>query len=113
MHITTELPAEVVFMLFPGCEAATNILTNDTTPLAKIPEYKVSDVNAVLAVLDRAVQYNAFLARLTENFTEAPKEYTPPTAEEATLMKGDIRKIETWLSKLHECPKIWLTPGLS
>jgi anaerobic selenocysteine-containing dehydrogenase len=62
LHITAELPSGVVFMPFHWHEATPNILTNDTTPLAKISEYKVSDVNAVLAVLDRAVRYNAFLA---------------------------------------------------
>ena len=84
-------------------EAAANILTNNALdPVAKIPEYKVSAVNAVLAVLDRAAQDNAFLARLAENPGEALTEYDLTKEEKAALMSGDIRKIESWLGKLDE-----------
>jgi formate dehydrogenase alpha subunit len=48
VHITEKSPPGVVFMPFHWREAAANILTNDALdPLAKIPEYKVSAVNAV------------------------------------------------------------------
>jgi len=48
VHITEKSPLGVVFMSFHWREAAANILTNDALdPLAKIPEYKVSAVNAV------------------------------------------------------------------
>ena len=48
VHITEKSPPGVVFMSFHWREAAANILTNDALdPLAKIPEYKVSAVNAV------------------------------------------------------------------
>jgi formate dehydrogenase alpha subunit len=114
LHITEELPPGVVFMPFHWHEAAANILTNDALdPLAKIPEYKVSAVNTVLAVLDRAAQDNAFLARLAENPAEALKEYDLKAEEKAALMSGDIRKIESWLGKLDERLKTWLILRLS
>jgi len=48
VHITEKSPPGVVFMPFHWREAAANIITNDALdPLAKIPEYKVSAVNAV------------------------------------------------------------------
>ncbi len=48
LHITEKSPPGVIFMSFHWREAAANILTNDALdPLAKIPEYKVSAVNAV------------------------------------------------------------------
>jgi predicted molibdopterin-dependent oxidoreductase YjgC len=101
-------------MPFHWREAAANILTNDALdPLAKIPEYKVSAVNAVLAVLDRAAQDNAFLARMAENPAEALKDYALTTEEKAALMSGDIRKIEAWLGKLDERLRTWLMLRLS
>jgi len=48
VHITEKSPSGVIFMPFHWREAAVNVLTNDALdPLAKIPEYKVSAVNAV------------------------------------------------------------------
>jgi formate dehydrogenase alpha subunit len=114
VHITEKSPPGLVFMPFHWREAAANILTNDALdPLAKIPEYKVSAVNTVLAVLDRAAQDNAFLARLAENPAEALKEYELTAEEKAALMSGDIRKIESWLGKLDERLKTWLILRLS
>ncbi len=114
LHITEELPPGVVFMPFHWHEAAANILTNDALdPVAKIPEYKVSAVNTVLAVLDRAAQDNAFLARLAENPADALKDYDLTVEEKAALMSGDIRKIEAWLGKLDERLKTWLMLRLS
>jgi formate dehydrogenase alpha subunit len=114
LHITEKLPPGVVFMPFHWHEAAANILTNDALdPVAKIPEYKVSAVNAVLAVLDRAAQDNAFLARLAENPAEALKDYELTAEEKAALMSGDIRRIESWLGKLDERLRTWLMLRLS
>jgi formate dehydrogenase alpha subunit len=114
IHITEKSPPGVVFMPFHWREAAANLLTNDALdPVAKIPEFKVSAVNAVLAVLDRAAQDNAFLARLAENPTTALKEYDLTEEEKAALMSGDIRKIESWLGKLDERLKTWLMLRLS
>jgi len=114
VHITENLSPGLVFMPFHWREAAANILTNDALdPIAKIPEYKVSAVNAVLAVLDRAAQDNAFLARLAENPAEALKEYDLKAEEKAALMSGDIRKVESWLGKLDERLRTWLMLRLS
>ena len=114
LHITEKSPPGVVFMPFHWHEAAANILTNNALdPVAKIPEYKVSAVNAVLAVLDRAAQDNAFLARLAESPTEALKDYNLTAEERAALASGDIRKIESWLGKLDERLRTWLILRLS
>jgi len=77
-------------------------------PEAKIPEFKVSAVRAVLAVLDRATQDNAFFARLAENPAEALEEYNLTSEEKAALASGDIRKIESWVGKLDKRLKEWL-----
>jgi len=114
LHITEKSPPGVIFMPFHWREAAANILTNDALdPLAKIPEYKISAVNTVLAVLDRAARDNTFLARLAENPAEALKEYELTAEEKAALMSGDIRKVESWLGKLDERLKTWLMLRLS
>jgi predicted molibdopterin-dependent oxidoreductase YjgC len=114
LHITEKSPPGVVFMPFHWREAAANVLTNDALDqVAKIPEFKVSAVNAVLAVLDRAASDNTFLARLAENPAEALKEYDLTTEEKAALTSGDIRKIESRLGKLDERLKTWLILRLS
>jgi formate dehydrogenase alpha subunit len=114
VHITEKSPPGVVFMPFHWHEAAANILTNDALdPLAKIPEFKVSAVNAVLGVLDRAARDNAFLARLAENPAEALREYELTAEEKAAIMSGDIRKIESWVGKLDERLRTWLVLRLS
>ncbi|MBE9469888.1 MAG: formate dehydrogenase subunit alpha [Chloroflexi bacterium] len=114
VHITEKSPPGVVFMPFHWHEAAANILTSDALdPVAKIPEFKVSAVNAVLAVLDRAAQDNAFLARLAENPAEALKDYNLTKEEKSALASGDIRKIESWLGKLDERLRTWLILRLS
>ena len=101
-------------MPFHWREAPANILTNNALdPVAKIPEFKVSAINAVLAVLDRASQDNAFLARLAENPAEALKEYELTVEERAAIASGDIRKIESWVGKLDERLKTWLILRLS
>jgi formate dehydrogenase alpha subunit len=114
VHITEKSPPGVVFMPFHWHEAPANLLTNDALdPVAKIPEYKVSAVNAVLAVLDRAARDNAFLARLAENPAEALKDYELTAEERAALASGDIRKVESWVGKLDERLKTWLVLRLS
>ena len=101
-------------MPFHWHEAPVNLLTNNALdPVAKIPEYKVSAVNAVLAVLDRAAQDNAFLARLAESPAEALKDYGLTSEEKAALSSGDIRKIESWVGKLDERLRTWLILRLS
>ncbi len=114
IHITKKSLPGVVFMPFHWREAAANVLTNDALdPVAKIPEYKVSAVSAVLAVLDRAARDNDFLAWLAKNPFEALKDYNLTKEERAALASGDIRKIESWLGKLDERLKTWLMLRLS
>jgi formate dehydrogenase alpha subunit len=109
VHITEKSPPGVVFMPFHWREAPANILTNNALdPLAKIPEFKVSAINAVLSVLDRAARDNAFLARLAKNPSEALKEYELTDEERAALASGDISKIESWVGKLDDRLKTWL-----
>jgi len=114
VNITEKSPPGVVFMPFHWREAAANILTNNALdPVAKIPEYKVSAVSAILAVLDRATRDNAFLAQLAENPAEALKEYNLTPEEKAALVSGDLRKIESRVGKLDERLKTWLVLRLS
>jgi len=114
VNITEKSPPGVVFMPFHWREAAANRLTsNALDPVAKIPEYKVSAVNAVLAVLDRATKDNAFLAQLAENPAEALRDYNLTAEEKAALLSGDLRKIESRVGKLDERLKTWLMLRLS
>jgi formate dehydrogenase alpha subunit len=76
VRITDETAPGLAFMAFHWSELPVNTVTNTASdPSAKIPEFKVSAIKAVLAVLDRAAQDNAFFARLAENPAEALKEY--------------------------------------
>ncbi|MBL7208536.1 MAG: formate dehydrogenase subunit alpha [Dehalococcoidia bacterium] len=114
LHITEKSPPGVVFMPFHWCEAPANVLTNNALdPVAKIPEFKVCAINAVLAALDRAAEDNAFLARLAENPAEALKEYELTTEERAAIASGDVSKIESWVGKLDERLRTWLMLRLS
>ncbi len=114
VNITDKTSPGLAFMAFHWKESPANILTNPMLdPIAKIPEYKVTAVKAVLAVLDRAAQDNAFFARLAENPAEALKEYDLTAEEEAALASGDIQKIESWFGKLDERLKKWLIARLS
>ena len=101
-------------MAFHWHESPVNALTNPALdPVAKIPEFKVSAVRAVLAVLDRAAQDNEFFARLASSPAEALREYNLTEKEKAALMSGDIRKIESWVGKLDERLKQWLIARLA
>jgi predicted molibdopterin-dependent oxidoreductase YjgC len=113
VRITDETAPGLAFMAFHWSELPVNIVTNTASdPSAKIPEFKVSAVKAVLAVLDRATQDNAFFARLAENPAEALKEYDLTPDERAAIASGDIRKIESWVGKLDERLKKWLIARL-
>ena len=69
---------------------------------------------AILAVLARAADESAFLARLAEDPSEALSEYYTLTKEElAALASGDIRKIESWCGKLDKRHATWLWCRLS
>jgi len=109
VRITDETAPGLAFMAFHWSELPVNTVTNTASdPSAKIPEFKVSAIKAVLAVLDRASQDNAFFARLAENPAEALKEYELTPEEKAAIISGDIRKIESWVGKLDERLRKWL-----
>ena len=113
VHITDKTAPGLAFMAFHWKESPVNIVTNPAVdPAAKIPEFKVSAIKAVLAVLDRAAQDNAFLAKLAENPAEALKEYNLTPEEKAAIASGDIRKIESWVGKLDERLRKWLIARL-
>jgi len=114
VNITDKMAPGVAFMAFHWNETPVNVLTNPALdPLAKIPEYKVSAVRAVLAVLDRAAQDNDFFAWLAENPSEALKEYDLSAEERAAIVSGDIRTIESWVGKkLDDRLRKWLIARL-
>jgi predicted molibdopterin-dependent oxidoreductase YjgC len=113
-HITEKASPGVAFMAFHWREAPVNMLTSAALdPLAKIPEFKVSAVRVMLAVLDRASQDNAFLAALAANPAEALAAYDLSTEEKAAIASGDISKIESWTGPLDDRLKIWLSNRLS
>jgi len=113
VRITEETAPGLAFMAFHWSELPVNVVTSTASdPSAKIPEFKVSAVKAVLAVLDRASQDNAFFARLADNPVEALKEYDLTPEEKAAIASGDIRKIESWVGKLDERLKKWLIARL-
>jgi formate dehydrogenase alpha subunit len=113
-HVTDKTSPGLAFMAFHWRESPANVLTSSALdPVAKIPEFKVSAVKAVLSVLDRATQDNAFLARLADNPVEALKEYDLTAEEKVAIASGDIRKIESWVGKLDERLKKWLIARLA
>ena len=114
VRVTEKTSPGLAFMAFHWTESPANMLTNSALdPQAKIPEFKVSAVKAVLSVLDRAVQDNEFFARLAENPAEALKEYELTAEEKAAIASGDIRKIESWVGKkLDERLRTWLISRL-
>jgi len=98
-----------VFMAFHWWDAPANLLTNPALdPIAKIPEYKFASVRAVLAVLERAAEDNAFLTALAENPAGALSSYDLSPEHRAALANGDIEAIEKWVGPLEERLKTWL-----
>ncbi|PKN61326.1 MAG: formate dehydrogenase subunit alpha [Deltaproteobacteria bacterium HGW-Deltaproteobacteria-15] len=101
------------FMPFHWRESPANELTNPAfDPLAKIPEYKVTSVKAVLAVLERATEDNQFLAALAENPSGALKSYDLSPEHRAALAAGDIEAIEKWIGPMEERVRSWLQTRL-
>jgi len=114
VRVTDKSSPGLAFLAFHWRESPANALTNPALdPVAKIPEFKVSAVRAMLSVLDRASQDNEFLAKLAENPAEALKEYQLSEEDKAAIISGDIRKIESWTGKLDNRLKQWLIAKLS
>ena len=113
VHVTDKTSPGLAFMAFHWSESPVNILTNTALdPVAKIPEFKVSAIKAILSVLDRAAQDNEVFARLVDNPSEVLKEYNLTSEEHAAIVSGDIRKIESWVGKLDDRLSTWLIARL-
>jgi len=104
----------LAFMAFHWGDAPANLLTNpEVDPLAKIPEFKISYINATLAVLAKAARDNAFLAALAQDPQQALKAYPLTPEQRAALASGDIQAIEKWLGyPLDERLLTWLKARL-
>ncbi|MFC1820067.1 molybdopterin dinucleotide binding domain-containing protein [Thermodesulfobacteriota bacterium] len=101
------------FMPFHWRDAPANVLTNPATdPLAKIPEYKVSSVKAILEVLERATEDNAFLLMLANNPAGALKCYDLSPEHRAALAACDIESIEKWVGPLDKRLQDWMKARL-
>jgi predicted molibdopterin-dependent oxidoreductase YjgC len=97
------------FMPFHWQDAPANELTNPAVdPLAKIPEYKVASVRAMLAVLEKTAQDSSFLTALMEHPYGNLKSYNLAPEHRAALASGDIASIEQWVGPLDERVKTWL-----
>ncbi len=68
---------------------------------------------ALLTVLAKARDDSDFLAKLSDNSTEALKDYDLTSEEKAAILSGDIRWIESKLGTLDEPLKTWLTARLA
>ena len=82
-------------MAFHWREAPANRLTNPAfDPQAKIPEFKVSSIKAILTVLERAAEDNKLLTALAENPAGVLASYDLTPEHRKALMEGDIASIE-------------------
>jgi len=107
------LPGQA-FMSFHWGDAPVNALTNPALdPMAKIPEYKVSSIKAVLEVLERAAEDNLFLTALAENPAGALRSYDLTPEHREALSSGDISSIEKWVGPLEERLRAWLKDRLA
>jgi predicted molibdopterin-dependent oxidoreductase YjgC len=101
------------FMAFHWREAPANRLTNPVLdPQAKIPEFKVSSVKAVLSVLERAAEDNKFLTALAENPAGVLTSFDLTPEHREALVNGDIASIEKWVGPLEERLRVWLKTRL-
>jgi predicted molibdopterin-dependent oxidoreductase YjgC len=97
------------FMAFHWNDAPANVLTNPALdPVAKIPEYKVASIKAVLEVLDRAVRDNHFLAALASNPAGVLDDFDLTEEHRAALASGDISRIEQWVGPMDPRLRDWL-----
>ncbi len=102
------------FMAFHWADAPVNLLTNPVVdPVAKIPEYKVASINAVLEVLDRASKDNAFLAALANNPAGVLGNYDLTPEHRSALSSGDISSIEKWVGPMEPRLRKWLSHRLA
>jgi len=101
------------FMAFHWGEAPVNRLTNPVfDPIAKIPEFKVSSIRAILTVLERAAEDNKFLAALAENPAGVLESYDLTPEHRDALVCQDIAALEKWVGPLDERLHVWLKARL-
>ncbi|OGP73685.1 MAG: formate dehydrogenase subunit alpha [Deltaproteobacteria bacterium RBG_16_49_23] len=101
------------FMAFHWREAPANRLTNPALdPQAKIPEFKVASVKAMLTVLEMAAEDNRFLTALAENPAGVLASYDLTPEHRKALVDGDIASIEKWVGPLEERMQAWLKARL-
>jgi len=78
------------------------------------PEERRMDREVILAVLAKAADDSDFLARLPDNPGEALNKYYTLTREEIrALVSGDLEEIKSWLGKLDQQHRTWLTTRLA
>jgi len=103
-----------VFMPFHWREAPANLLTNPAVdPLAKIPEFKVCSIKAILEVLERAANDSAFLSALASNPVGALKSYDLSPEHRAALAAGDLELIQEWVGAVDERLQKWIKARLA
>jgi len=101
------------FMAFHWQEAPANRLTNPAfDPVAKIPEFKVSSIRAILTVLERAAEDNKFLAALAENPAGVLESYDLTPQHRKALACQDMATLEKWVGPLDERLQVWLKTRL-
>lgn len=110
---TNRVSPGLAFMAFHWGNSPVNLLTSSAfDPQAKIPEFKISSVKAVLTVLERSAEDNKFLAALAKNPAGALSSYGLTPAHRKALIHGDIASIENWVGPLEERLHIWLKARL-
>ncbi len=106
---TRRVPPGQAFMAFHWGDAPVNRLTITAfDPQAKIPEFKVSSVKAVLTVLERAAEDNKFLAALVENPAGVLSSFDLTPEHRKALASGDIEALEQWVGPLDKRLHAWL-----
>jgi formate transporter len=104
----------------PKTEEATSLTVTVRAQIEELIRLKEQEPLALdrggrvlLGVLSKAANDTDFLAKLSENSTEALKQFDLTSEEKAALASGDIRWIESKLGKLEEPLRTWLNARLS
>ena len=69
---------------------------------------KIMNKEVVLAVLERAAGVDKLICQLTDDFTEAVKDYESTCEKHAALFSGNVRWIETHIGRLDNRLRTWL-----
>ena len=110
---TNQVSSGLAFMAFHWGNSPVNRLTNSAfDPQAKIPEFKVASVKAVLTMLEKPAEDNKFLAALVKNPAGALSLYGLTPAHREALLRGDMASLEEWIGPLDTRLQIWLKARL-